>query len=125
MTGTNVFNSALIQYLLNPNSNVNNSQLITEINNLENGSDDEADNADDLDEIPELEDEDSDNDSIELEDDYDDIPALEDVEVNDDIQTNQNNVIHQVQSSQNNSGISQPTITISGSRYRINIKKHI
>ena len=51
MTGTNVFNSALIQYLLNPNSNVNKSQLITEINNLENGSDDEANDADDLDEI--------------------------------------------------------------------------
>ena len=130
-SGQNVFNSALIQYILNPNSNVNNSQLITEINNLENELDDEADSADDLDSIPELEGDDEDNDSLpELEEEnYDDMPDLEEideveeVEVNDDIQINQNNV-NAFGSIQNNSGIHQPTINISGNRYRMNNLRH-
>ena len=107
-TGSNPFNSALVQFLLNHNSNVSNNQFITQISNLENqlDNDDEANSADysnsmpeledDNDSVPELEDNDGvpeleDNDGVpELEEDYDSMPELEEVEVNDDVEVNQN-----------------------------------
>jgi hypothetical protein len=123
-TGSNHFNSALVQFLLNTNqnSNINNNQLITQLANLENELDE---NENDTDSMPELEEEEEENyDSMpELEEaeNYNSMPELEYDEVNDNIEvneTNQSNILLPNLSG-SVSGIPNRTINISRNMYRM------
>ena len=121
-TGSNPFNSALVQFLLNPNSNINNTQLVTELANIEN--EDDTGSEDDLDSMPELEEENYDSMPELEEENYDSMPELEDVEVNDNIEVNETNQNNQSNvlipnSSGSMPGIPHRTINITRNMYRM------